>query len=166
MPEGVLNTAQALSIDVNGNEVPSNESTTLTDFQGEVALLLDKQVDKEVINPAQKDDTITYTFVFTNVSDVTLMNLTMTDELDGMSDIRFDWDDSTDDSTLENVLSVGESVTGTAVYNATDNDIDRDVINNIAVAHMESGSFGSVNSNEDMVETVLVSPEPGRRTDR
>ena len=156
----VLNTAQAFSVDTNGNDVPSNESTALTDIKGDVLLLLDKQVDKERIDPAQKDDTITYTFVVTNESDVTLRNLSITDELEGMSEIRLDWDGSTDESTPENVLSVGESVTGTAVYNVTDDDIDRGVVDNVAIAHMESDSLGTVDSNEDMVETVLVTPEP------
>ena len=154
----VLNTAIAHGIDVNDNPIDSNESSVLTEIEQHTELLLDKQVDKEHIEPANVGDMLTYTFVMTNKSNVTLTDLTMTDELDGMSGIVFDWDSSTDEATGENVLSPNESVTGTAAYEITRSDIDAGKVVNTAMAHMISAVSGNVDSNEDTVETTLIAP--------
>ena len=154
----VLNTAIAHGIDVNDNPIDSNESSVLTEIEQHTELLLDKQVDKEHIEPANVGDMLTYTFVVTNKSNVTLTDLTMTDELDGMSGIVFDWDGSTDEATGENVLSPNESVTGTATYEITQSDIDAGKVVNTAMAHMIAAVSGNVDSNEDTVETTLIAP--------
>ena len=152
----VLNTAIAHGIDVNDSSVDSNESSVLTEIEQHTELLLDKQVDKEHIDPANVGDVMTYTFVITNKSNVTLTDLTMTDELDGISSIEFDWDSSTDDTTDTNTLSPDESITGTATYSITQTDIDTGKVTNTAVAHMMSAVGGNVDSNEDTVETTLA----------
>ena len=156
----VLNTAIAHGIDVNDSSVDSNESSVLTEIEQHTELLLDKQVDKEHIDPANVGDVLTYTFVITNKSNVTLTDLTMTDELDGMSSIEFDWESSTDDTTDTNTLSPDESITGTATYSITQTDIDTGKVTNTAVAHMMSAAGGNVDSNEDTVETTLAVEAP------
>ena len=156
----VLNTAIAHGIDVNDSSVDSNESSVLTEIEQHTELLLDKQVDKEHIDPANVGDVLTYTFVITNKSNVTLTDLTMTDELDGISSIKFDWDSSTDDTTDTNTLSPDESITGTATYSITQADIDACKVTNTAVAHMMSAAGGNVDSNEDTVETMLAVESP------
>ena len=152
----VLNTAIAHGIDVNDGSVDSNESSVLTEIEQHTGLLLDKQVDKDHIEPASVGDVLTYTFVVTNKSNVTLTDLMMTDELNGISGIVFDWGSSTDEATDENVLSPNESVTGTATYEITQEDIDAGKVVNTAMAHMMADVAGKVDSNEDTVETTLV----------
>lgn len=153
---GVLNTAIAHGIDVNDGPVDSNESSVLTEIEQHTGLLLDKQVDKDHIEPASVGDVLTYTFVVTNKSNVTLTDLTITDELNGISGIVFDWGSSTDEATDGNVLSPDESVTGTATYKITQEDIDAGKVINTAMAHMMSAVSGNVDSNEDTVETTLA----------
>lgn len=152
----VLNTAIAHGIDVNDVLVDSNESSVLTEIEQHTGLLLDKQVDKDHIEPASVGDMLTYTFVVTNKSNVTLTDLTMTDELNGISGIVFDWGSSTDEATDENVLSPNESVTGTATYEITQEDIAAGKVVNTAMAHMMAVVSGNVDSNEDTVETTLA----------
>ena len=152
----VLNTAIAHGIDINDNPVDSNESSVLTEIEQSTELVLDKQVDKEHIEPASVGDVLTYTFIVTNKSNVTLTDLTIDDDLDGITGIVFDWENSTDDATGENVLSPNESVTGTATYEITQNDIDAGKVVNTAVAHMMADVAGNVDSNEDTVETTLA----------
>ena len=152
----VLNTTIAHGIDVNDGSVDSNESSVLTEIEQNTGLLLDKQVDKDHIEPASVGDVLTYTFVVTNKSNVTLTDLTMTDELNGISGIVFDWNSSTDEATDENVLSPNESVTGTATYEITQEDIDAGKVVNTAMAHMMAVASGNIDSNDDTVETTLA----------
>ena len=95
-------------------------------------------------------------FIVTNKSNVTLTDLTMDDDLDCISGIVFDWGNSTDDATGENVLSPNESVMGTATYEITQDDIDTGKVVNTAMAHMMADVADKVDSNEDTVETTLA----------
>ncbi|WP_293787659.1 LPXTG cell wall anchor domain-containing protein, partial [uncultured Aeromicrobium sp.] len=73
-------------------------------------------------------DTVTYTFEATNTGNVTLTDVSIADELEGLSDLEYVWPGD------EGVLAPGESVTATATYTLTQADIDRGEIVNHALA--------------------------------
>ncbi|MFM2475550.1 DUF7507 domain-containing protein, partial [Burkholderia cenocepacia] len=63
---------------------------------------------------------------------VTLTEIALRDELDGLGPIEIDWAGSTDPATGEGVLSPGESVTATATYVLTQADVDAGGVVNAA----------------------------------
>ncbi|MFD1859440.1 DUF7507 domain-containing protein [Aeromicrobium camelliae] len=73
-------------------------------------------------------DTVTYTFEATNTGNVTLRDVSIADELEGLSDLEYVWPGD------ESVLAPGESVTATATYTLTQADIDRGEVVNHALA--------------------------------
>lgn len=90
---------------------------------------------------SQVGDQVQYTFEATNTGNVTLTDVSITDELDGLSDIAYgDW------PAEEGVLAPGESVTATANYTLTQTDVDAGQVDNTAVA------IGTPPSGEDPVE--------------
>src|SRR5690606_19014418 len=68
--------------------------------------------------PYTEGDTIAYEFVVENTGDVTLTNVSVTDELAGLSAITYVWPGA------PGVLLVGESVTATATYTVTAADVN------------------------------------------
>ncbi|RLV51869.1 hypothetical protein D9V41_16730, partial [Aeromicrobium phragmitis] len=71
---------------------------------------------------------VTYTFEATNTGNVTLRDVSIADELEGLSDLEYVWPGD------ESVLAPGESVTATATYTLTQADIDRGEVVNHALA--------------------------------
>src|SRR5690606_17572905 len=74
--------------------------------------------------PYAEGDTITYQFVVENTGDVTLTNVSVTDELVGLGPISYDWPGA------DGVLLVGESVTATATYTVTADDVSAGNVHN------------------------------------
>lgn len=75
-------------------------------------------------------DPVEYTFVATNIGNVTLSDVEITDPLVGLSAISYDWSTA----TAAGVLAPGESVTGTATYALTQADVDAGHVDNTATA--------------------------------
>ncbi|MFS0866045.1 hypothetical protein AB3M83_01765 [Microbacterium sp. 179-B 1A2 NHS] len=72
-------------------------------------------------------DLVSYTMTATNIGDVTLTDVSITDELDGLSEIVYgEWPGSA------GVLAPGQSVTATATYTLTQGDRDAGIVENIA----------------------------------
>ncbi|WP_181157581.1 LPXTG cell wall anchor domain-containing protein [Microbacterium sp. MYb62] len=71
-------------------------------------------------------DTIEYTFTATNTGNVTLTDVSISDELKGLSEIVYAWPGET------GVLAPGESVTATATYALTQADVDAGSVDNHA----------------------------------
>src|SRR5690606_138696 len=88
------------------------------------------ELTKSVIStgPYTEGDTITYQFVVTNTGDVTLTDVSVTDELVGLSPITYAWPGA------PGVLEVGQSVTATATYVVTAADVNAGNVNNVAIA--------------------------------
>src|SRR5690606_10283878 len=88
------------------------------------------ELTKSVIStgPYTAGDTITYQFVVTNTGDVTLTDVSVTDELVGLSPITYAWPGAA------GVLEVGQSVTATATYVVTAADVNAGNVNNVAIA--------------------------------
>ncbi len=104
---------------------------------------------------AHEGGVITYEFTATNTGNVTLSEVTIEDELEGLSEIVF-----ADDAWPgeEGVLSPGESVTGTATYTLTQADVDAGQVENTATTEGTPPSGDPVEDEDD--ETVTVPAEP------
>jgi len=74
------------------------------------------------------ETTVTYTFVATNIGNVTLTSVSISDPLAGLSAISYDWSAA----TAEGVLEPTEQVTGTATYAVTQTDRNAGAVVNLA----------------------------------
>ncbi|MEN1972680.1 OmpA family protein, partial [Luteimonas sp. MJ204] len=98
--------------------------------------------------PYAEGSVISYQFVVTNTGDVTLTDVSVTDELPGLSAPTYAW------PGVEGVLLVGERVTATATYVVTQADVNAGSVHNTATAEgMPPGTPGEP-------ATPIVSP-PG-----
>ncbi|TSD68031.1 vWA domain-containing protein [Aeromicrobium piscarium] len=73
-------------------------------------------------------DQLTYDFEATNTGNVTLHDVVIEDELEGLSDLAYTWPGE------PGVLTPGESVTATATYTVTQADVDDGTVHNLATA--------------------------------
>src|SRR5690606_37239415 len=78
--------------------------------------------------PYTEGDTITYQFVVTNTGDVTLTDVSVTDELVGLSPITYAWPGAA------GVLEAGQSVIARATYSVTTADVNAGNVHNSAIA--------------------------------
>ncbi|GAA4479500.1 hypothetical protein GCM10023190_22690 [Enteractinococcus fodinae] len=91
---------------------------------GGPALQLTKTSDG--IDDAVAGQTVTHEFVATNTGNVTITDVSITDELEGLGELSYDW------PADRGVLQPGQSVTATAQYTVTQADVDRGFVHNIA----------------------------------
>src|SRR5690606_32821196 len=78
--------------------------------------------------PYTEGSVIAYQFVVTNTGDVTLTDVSVTDELVGLSAITYAWPGA------DGVLEVGQSVPATATYVVTAADVNAGNVHNSATA--------------------------------
>jgi uncharacterized repeat protein (TIGR01451 family) len=134
----VTNKATAIGT-FNGKTVSSNEATATVTLS-KPSLSLTKSASPETYSAV--DQTITYTYVVTNTGNVPVTGLTISD-------------DKTTVSLVSTIVDPGQSVTGTATYKITQNDINAGSVTNKATA---TGKYNSqtVNSNEATVTVKAV----------
>jgi uncharacterized repeat protein (TIGR01451 family) len=124
---GVINNTATADSNETGPETDSETVPVNTN----AALALDKSLlsnaDDDGSGDVTAGDTLTYQFVATNVGDVTLTGVTITDPLPGLSALSCS-------PGQPSTLAPGESMTCTATYVVTQADADAGVINNTATA--------------------------------
>ena len=152
----VVNTA--MTTGKFGDDEPSDESDeVVTTLEQTPAISLVKSTDDNELDAIRSviGEVIEYNFVITNIGNVKLTDVSLVDHLDGVYDIAIDWDDSSDASTGDGVLSVGETVSATAKYKLTQNDIENGQVINTATA---SGKHGDdeVSDDSDSVSTTVT----------
>ncbi|GGA71197.1 hypothetical protein GCM10011490_22330 [Pseudoclavibacter endophyticus] len=141
----VVNTATATGTPPSGPEV-SDEDSFEQPLVPSPAIHL---VKSGVLNV----DTVEYTFAVTNTGDVTLSDVLVSDELDGLSDIVFgQWPGEA------GVLAPGESVTATASYALTQADRDAGSVVNTATATGTPPSGPEVSDDDDFQQPVPQAP--------
>ena len=133
--------------------IDSNEDTVITLINRNPGLALAKIADKDLIDPANVGDVITYTFTIQNTSNVTLKDVYIDDKLEGLSEIEYDW--SGCESGTSTMLP-GEKATATATYAVTQADIDAGEVVNKAVAHGTDPDGKDVASDEVQAVTKLI----------
>jgi uncharacterized repeat protein (TIGR01451 family) len=98
-------------------------------------------------------DTVEYSFDVSNIGNVTLSDVDVTDPLQGLSELEFgNWPNAT------GVLAPGETITAIATYELTQEDVDRGFVDNTASTHGTPPS-GTVVDDSDSA-TVLVPATP------
>ncbi|WP_237690283.1 DUF7507 domain-containing protein [Nocardioides panacisoli] len=150
----VLNTATALATDPDDADAESQEDTTTTPVDTPVTeLVLDKQVAEPVDenNDGLTDagDTLAFTFVVTNESNVPLTGVGVTD--DTVGDVTCPRDE----------LGPGESMTCSAeTYTITGGDESAGAVQNTARASGLDGYGDTVDAVEDSTSTPVQTPAP------
>ncbi|QIL41204.1 DUF11 domain-containing protein [Pedobacter sp. HDW13] len=152
----VSNTAVVNAKDPAGNTVTDNSGTTSTsDDPTETSITQDGKVSlvKSVTSttPAggyKLDDVIAYRFVAKNEGNVTLDNVTMTDNLAGVTPVY-----ASGDANSNSKLDVGESWTYTASYTITQADVDAGKVSNTAVVNAKDPAGNTVTDNSGTTST-------------
>jgi uncharacterized repeat protein (TIGR01451 family) len=98
-------------------------------------------------------DRIRYAFEVTNTGDVTLSDVTIQDELEGLSEIAYgEWPGA------EGVLAPGQQVTATASYTFTQGDRDAGLVANTATVAGTSPSGDPVGDEDEFVQPLPQAP--------
>ena len=150
---GVTNNNTPVS-DVSGTSGTNNEPTLINLTQNpEINLVKTSRFNDENNNGfAEVGETITYTFVATNTGDVTLNNVTLSDDLLQITNLNF----------TPNTLNPGESTQVELVYSLTQNDVDLGLVVNTAevTSNTNNGDLvfdvsGTDSTNDTPTETTF-----------
>lgn len=134
----VDNTATATAT-AAGGESPSSIDSVSVPLAAKAALSLEKSGRFAGEGPAAAGDLVDFRFEIENSGDVTVHDVAISDELDGLSDVVFErWPGA------DGVLEPGQSVVATATYRLTQEDIDRGQVDNTATVDGEAPSGDDV----------------------
>ncbi|WP_300267593.1 VWA domain-containing protein [Microbacterium sp.] len=98
-------------------------------------------------------DTIAYEFTAKNTGNVTLTNVSISDELDGLSDITYgEWPGAA------GTLAPGKSVTATASYTLTQSDRDAGIVENTATTTGTPPTGSPVTDEDDFDQPLASNP--------
>ena len=137
-------------VEVNNDPHPSNEVKPLIPASG---INIIKDVDKEHIANAKAGDVLNYTFRIRNTEKVTLHEVVLTDSLP-VKDLMIDWTSSSDAATGDGVLSPGETVSGSAKYSLTQDDINAGKVHNVATVTGKDPKDNTVTDDDDADTTL------------
>ncbi|WP_420963660.1 DUF7507 domain-containing protein, partial [Brucella sp. IR073] len=156
----VRNTATAKGVTPSADPVESNPDEETVPPDQSAALTIDKDGllnDKDGDNKIDPDETITYTFTVRNTGNVTLVGVTVKDDLLAARGISV--------TPGPQTLAPGGQAVFTAVYTPTQADIDGNMVKNTATA---TGSDPDGNLVESPEDTSQVPPDrtPGITIDK
>ncbi|MBS9775121.1 DUF11 domain-containing protein, partial [Candidatus Gracilibacteria bacterium] len=144
----VSNTAKASGVDPKDETVESNESTARLPAIQEPSLELEKTVSSTGdAKNIKVGDELTYSFKVENTGNVTMKNITVTDPMEGLSEIT--------PTSVEKLLP-GKSTTFTATYTVTQKDVDADHVSNTAKASGVDPKDETIESNESTARLPAI----------
>lgn len=126
----VTNTAKATG-SAGGTVIKSAEATAKTSIEKAVSRMsFEKTVDRKQLsgNEAKAGTTLTYSFKISNDGNIPINGVSIDDGLHGLSSISIDWHGH------DGTIPAGSSVTGTATYRVTQEDVDAGKVDNSATA--------------------------------
>lgn len=126
----VTNTAKATG-SAGGTVIKSAEATAKTSIEKAVSgMSFEKTVDRKQLsgNEAKAGTTLTYSFKISNDGNIPINGVSIDDGLHGLSSISIDWHGH------DGTIPAGSSVTGTATYRVTQEDVDAGKVDNSATA--------------------------------
>lgn len=126
----VANTAKATG-SAGGAVIKSSEATATTSIEKAVSRMsFEKTVDRKQLsgNEAKAGTTLTYSFKISNDGNIPINGVSIDDGLHGLSSISIDWHGH------DGTIPAGSSVTGTATYKVTQEDVDAGKVDNSATA--------------------------------
>ena len=135
-----------------------DEQTSEVILKGTASIDFSKKANVQQISDARAGAAIQYSFTVTNSGNVTLRDIEVIDQMEGLSRIEYDWEESTDSRTGDGYLSPGERVTAYATYEITTGDIQNGKIVNKAFARGKTMQGKTIESNEPEAPTS-ISPE-------
>ena len=152
-----------------------DEQTSEVILKGTASIDFSKKAAVQQISDARAGAAIQYFFTVTNSGNLTLRDIEVIDQMEGLSRIEYNWEESTDSRTGEGYLSPGERVTAYATYEITSDDIRNGKIVNKAFARGKTMQGKIIESNEPEAPTSISqegkegkrsgSPETGDETD-
>ena len=152
-----------------------DDQTSEVILKGTASIDFSKKASVQQISDARAGAAIQYSFTVTNSGNVSLRDIEVIDQMEGLSRIEYDWEESTDSRTGEGYLSPGERVTAYATYEITTDDIQNGKIVNKAFARGKTMQGKTIESNEPEAPTSISpegqsgkksgSPETGDNTD-
>ena len=152
----IENTAVATGKPPVGDPVTDDDDETVTAVQ-DPAITLTKTALPQTFSEA--GEAIVYTFTVTNTGNVTLTNVTLTEDLfTGSGTLPDPVFESSTESSAPGTLLPGESATYTATYTITQDDMDTDQVDNTATATGKPPVGEDVSATDD--ETVTADQNP------
>ncbi|MBE7162303.1 MAG: DUF11 domain-containing protein, partial [Williamsia herbipolensis] len=147
----VVNTATASGTTAGGATVTSPTATASVAVPAANALTLTKSGAMAAGSTGRAGDTVNWSFTLTNAGNQTVTGASITDRLSGVSSITYAaWPSGT-----SGTLAPGQSVSGTATYALTQNDVDAGSVVNTAGADGKGATGGTVTA-PDATGTVQV----------
>ena len=126
----VTNTAKATG-SAGGTVIKSSEATATTSIEKAVSRMsFEKTVDRKQLsgNEAKAGTILAYSFKISNGGNIPINGISIDDGLHGLSSISIDWHGH------DGTIPAGSSVTGTATYKVTQEDVDAGKVDNSATA--------------------------------
>ena len=125
----ITNEAVATALIMDRADAKSNRATVTTPIeQPHPGMSFEKTVDRKQLtgNEAKAGAKLTYSFKISNTGNIAINGISIDDDLPGLTDISIDW------KGHDRSLPAGSSVTGTATYKVTQEDVDAGRIENTA----------------------------------
>ncbi|QIM15734.1 DUF11 domain-containing protein [Leucobacter insecticola] len=151
---GVENTATVTG-SYNGSAVDSNEADAEVTWPFVAAPSVALKKSGALEGTEAENGTVKWTFEVTNTGNVALSDLVLNDELDGLSDVVWAWDDAADPTLIP-----GASVTGTATSPIDSALYKTGEVTNVATVGASAGS-DTVTSEESEATVKWQAPEDG-----
>lgn len=127
----ITNEAVATALILDIADAESNRATVTTPIeQPRSGMSFEKTVDRKQLtgNEAKAGTTLTYSFKISNDGNIPINDVSIDDGLHGLSSISIDWHGH------DGTIPAGSSVTGTATYRVTQEDVDAGKVDNSATA--------------------------------
>ncbi|MDN4613108.1 hypothetical protein P5G50_01475 [Leifsonia sp. F6_8S_P_1B] len=150
----VNNTASSAGTTPGGAAVDGGRASVSIPLSPRPALSITKTAKLAAGAQGVVGDRVEYTFVATNIGNQTLSNVTIQDQLAGMSALAYQWPGTA------GILMPGQSVTATAFYTVAQKDLDSGSVNNVATATSVAPNGSPVNAGPAQATVPLsVAPE-------
>lgn len=137
----ITNEAVATALIMDIADAKSNRATVTTPIeQPRSGMSFEKTVDRKQLTggEARAGAKLTYSFKISNTGNIAINDIAIDDDLPGLSDISIDWNGH------DRSLPVGSSVTGTATYTVTQEDVDAGKVKNAAAVTGTDSHGGSL----------------------
>ncbi|MGV8858252.1 DUF7507 domain-containing protein [Rhodoglobus sp.] len=147
------NTARVQALTPNNVVVPATTNTVIIPTVRPAPILT---VDKTAVvgGSGELGDEIAYSFTITNNGNISVSGITLTDPLPGLTDLTVNWDAANTTRTL----APTESVTATATYIITQDDVNNGDVSNTATASGTGAQDTPVSGSSPEVVTAVVAP--------
>ena len=120
----------------------TGQSTVVTELPANAVIDLEKTAEHR--GKGEVGDTITYNFTGTNNGNVTLTDVVLVDEMEGLGEITYNWQSTTGQ------LAPGEQLTATADYVLTEADVKAGEVVNVATISGATPAGDAVNADDSV----------------